>query len=227
MLNLLGLMALRNPRQRDKLDDFQSRTAKMMLSLIVETPERWAAQIARAKAAGYIKAEADDLYEKVKAFVKRGEFDIPMARERHIALELSTFDKILPFLFERKWTLLRAHHDSGGFVTSDHPVCLMWTDPKMHGGFYGPGFGLTKTAVLFPLTMELALVGTFEGYEGEMDAHVFNVAQCNATTIGFAERQIYAAGADFPYWRQGPSPCAVGEELLGDGSFVRPRVDDH
>jgi hypothetical protein len=50
VLNLLGLMALRNPRLREKFSDFQSRIAKMMLRLMLETPERWAAQIANAKA---------------------------------------------------------------------------------------------------------------------------------------------------------------------------------
>jgi len=146
-----------------------------------------------------------------------------MARQRHIALELSGFDNLLPFLFGRKWTLLKAQPDTGGFITSDHPVCLMWTDPKLHGGVYGPGFGLAKTEVLFPLTSELALVGSFEREEAELDAHIFAVAECNAMTIWFAERQVYARDATFAYLRPGSSPCAFGQDLVNDGSFVRPR----
>ena len=39
ILNLIGLMALRNPRQRRNVDDFQARVAKMMMDLALETPE--------------------------------------------------------------------------------------------------------------------------------------------------------------------------------------------
>ena len=223
IVNLLGLMALRNPRRRETFNDFQARVAKMIMQLALATPERWAAQVAGAKASGFMKPDADADYERMKAFFEGGKYKIETVREWHIALELSTFDKLLPFLFQRKWTLLKADPDSGGFITSDHPVCLMWSEPHQPGGFHGPGFGLANTEVLFPLTSELALLGSFEGADAEMDANIFVVAECNATIIGYAERQFYAAHESFAYLRRGSDPCALGKELLTDGSFVRPR----
>jgi hypothetical protein len=69
------------------------------------------------------------------------------------------------------------------------------------------------------------LVGTFEGTDRDVDADILTVAECNAVVIGFAERQVYAAERDFPYLRNaGPMPLARGDELIADGSFVRPRT---
>lgn len=158
----------------------------------------------------------------MKEFVDGDEYT-EIAREVQIALELSTIDQLLPYLLERKWTLVRARADAGGFVTSDHPVCLTWNDPARHGGIYSPGFGLRGTEVLFPLTADLALFGSFEGEEDELDADILLVANCNTTIIAFAERQVFAADPDFAYLRKGPMPSGRGEELLGDGSFIRPR----
>jgi Protein of unknown function (DUF4238) len=225
ILNLIGLMAIRNPRWRGKMKDFHQEVMMRMMQTALATPERWASQVARAKAAGYIDpdADADAHYETIKARVDGGHYRFQFPREKHIALELSTFDKLLPFLFHREWTLLRAQSDTGCFKTSDHPVCLTWTDRELHGGFYPPGFGVGKTAVLVPLTSDLALLGTFEGHGQEYDADIIAVAECNAMIIGYAERQVYAAEPDFPYLRQAPVPFARGDELLAHGEFDRPR----
>jgi hypothetical protein len=203
-------MAIRNPRWRGKMKDFHHEVMTRMMQTALATRERWASQVAQAKAARYIDpdADADAHYETIKARVDGGHYRFQFPREKHIALELSTFDKVLPLLFHRKWTLLRAQDDAGCFITSDHPVCLTWTDRELNGGFYGPGFGLGKTAVLAPLTKDLALFGTFEGEEREYDGDIIEVAECNAMIIGYAERQVYAAEPDFPYLRQGPMPLA-------------------
>lgn len=42
---------------------------------------------------------------------------------------------------KRKWVVLKPPRESSGFVTSDHPVCLMFSDPARRGKFYGPGHG--------------------------------------------------------------------------------------
>jgi Protein of unknown function (DUF4238) len=108
--------------------------AKRVMALTLETPERWKAQAKKAIADGYMK-EGDDLnYEEVKEFFERGQFKLELRNERHIQLEVDTFDKLLPILIRRKWAILKAPQDSGGFITSDHPVVLAWSEPKMRGG---------------------------------------------------------------------------------------------
>ena len=226
IFNLICLMAVRNPRHRKSLNDFQRRISKMILDLSLATPERWNSHVAQVKEAGYMAPDADANYEMMKAFHKSGNYTVTMRREAQIALELSVHDKILPYIAERKWTLLRAHPDAGRFISSDHPVCLMFTDPDVQRP--SPiGFGLTKTEVLFPLSADFALSGTFEDEERELDADIIIVANCNAAAIAHAERQVYASALDFPYLSPGPMPFARGKECLADGSFIRlrPRQD--
>jgi hypothetical protein len=38
----------------------------------------------------------------------------------------------------------------------------MFSDPKMRGGFYGPGHGLAGTEIIFPVGRRMAIVGAFE-----------------------------------------------------------------
>ncbi len=226
ILNLIGLITLRNPRQRDNLNDFQRRIARAVMEIALETPERWEGQVAQAKAAGYMPADAETNYESMKAFIEGGEYTVELKREAHIALELSTFEKVLPHLFQRKWTLVKANEDAGGFITSDHPVCLKWAKAELQRGPYGPGLGLAETELLFPLTSDFALVGSFEGLDTTTSADIVTVAQFNAVVMGFAERQLYAASPDFPYLGSGAMPFCRGAECLTDGTFIRPRKSD-
>ena len=73
----------------------------------------------------------------------------------------------------------------------------------MRKGLYGAGHGLGGTEVLFPLSNELALLGTYEGEGGEVDLNREWIAHANYRTATFAERQIYARDADFLFWSNG------------------------
>jgi hypothetical protein len=71
-----------------------------------------------------LKADDDTSYATMKKFVEDDNFTVKVSNERHISLEASTFDKLLPHMFRCGWVLFKAPHGSGGFITSDHPVCL-------------------------------------------------------------------------------------------------------
>ena len=134
---------------------------KQMGQVMVSTRERWESTIRGATAAGYMKGTPGVDYETMKAFVDSGEYSVELAREHHIKLELETFDSILPCLFHRKWLLLQAPAKSSGFITSDHPSCLIWDKPMQ--GVFPPGLGLRHTELLFPISRELAAVGNVRG----------------------------------------------------------------
>ena len=65
------------------------------MSLALSTRERWEGQVRQARAAGYIKEGLDASYDTMKDFFERGRYKVEVATERHIQLELSTFDKLL------------------------------------------------------------------------------------------------------------------------------------
>jgi len=199
LLNLMALMAIKNPRHREGWRNAQEQIWKRVLDLATATPERWAGQIRRAKAAGDIEPDADEDYHRARAFIEADQYRITVPTGRHLELEMKAFETVLPFFFHRKWVLFRAPVGATGFATSDHPVCLMWSDPEQRGKFFPPGHGLLRTQILFPISNELAGMGAFEAYEEERDAPDWLIAQFNATIALHADRQIYARDSDFIY----------------------------
>ena len=153
---------------------------------------------------------------------RHAKFKLKIPTQRHIQLEVGMFDKMLPILLERKWLLLRAPKGSGGFITSDHPVVLAWSDPKMRGGFYGPGFGLTGTDVYFPISTGLAVIGAFELEELEIDINENGVAGLNGAQVAYAERQVYARDHNFTYSLQPNEGPRKASKLMCDKRFRRP-----
>src|SRR3954464_9368640 len=158
------LLSLRNPRQREIVRSFQERLSKQIMQLTLATPRRWESQMRKARAAGYVTRD-DVTYEQMKKFVDEDQYTLHTQTNYHLKLEVSSFEKLLPCFLARRWTVLHAPPTSRGFVTSDHPVCLLWSRPTPYGS---PGHGLKGTEVVFPLSPKLALIGVFEGGEGEV-----------------------------------------------------------
>ena len=220
LLQFIGMLMLRNPRLRETMRKFHEDIAKSMMELSLATKERWEEQIAEVKAAGGLKDEPQISYEDMKRFVEKGDYKIDLRNEYQVGLELSTMDKILPILFERNWVLLKAPKGSGGFVTSDHPASLIFTDPKMRGKFYGPGLGLTGTDIFFPVSPRLGIIGAFEiPKNNEIEVDEATVASCNGRTATFADRQIYARDVNFTYLMEVGEQPRKGSRLISDSRF--------
>jgi hypothetical protein len=221
LLNFICLLAIKNPGLRENFRAAHEQTAKIMMDLATATPERWAAQVDRAKKAGFLRTDADIDYEKMREFVTRGEYRIETLTSMHLQIEMQTFDKILPLIFNRKWMLFKAPANTTGFVTSDHPMCLMWSDPAKRGGFWPPGLGLARTQLLFPISNELAAIGAFEIDEMETEATELQIAQINGSIILHARRQVYARDSDFLYKMQHNPTIMRGADLLNDQALSR------
>lgn len=222
VLNLIGLTAVRNPRLRATFSRFQSDVFSKVLSLALSSREMWEAQVRKATTAGYMENVAKIDYETVKAQWENGGFSIETQNTAHVGNEVKVLDSVLPLLFERKWTVVHSTAESGGFITSDHPMCLVWSDPK-NKGIYSPGLGVRGTDLLFPLSPGLLLLGRFEGKEDEMSADLVAVGCFNRTVAALAERQIYARDDNFVTVTAFPEPIRRGAEILDDPNFVRPR----
>jgi Protein of unknown function (DUF4238) len=222
LINLVGSWAIRNPRLRERWRDFEEQIMKQVMSLATATPERWASQVARTKAAGYINKDADTDYAKMRKFVTEDRYRIEVPTGRHIALEMKGFKAVLPHLFKRKWALLRCQNSSGGFVTSDYPVSLMWSDPKNHGPV---GHGLLGTEIVFPICTRLAMVGAFEIEDDEIDAPEELVAAVNGTVIQFAERHVYARDYNFRYTLESGEAPKKASKLISDIRLRRKDQD--
>ena len=71
---------------------------------------------------------ADNPYEQIRQQVEEEAYRIGVPTGRHVQMEFEVFDIVLPYLVERRWSLCIASPESGGFITSDHPVVRMWSD---------------------------------------------------------------------------------------------------
>jgi hypothetical protein len=221
ILNLIALLAVRNPLMRENSRQFQERVLKQMMQLMVAKEEHYEARLQRAKRDGDVSADAELSYEAMRDFVERDRYTIEVPTTRHVEQELKLVDTVLPLLGARKWQLLRAPTNAGGFVTSDHPVVLLWSEPKDRGPFHSPGFGLRGTEVIFSVSSELAMVGTFEGQDDVVDVEPGIVALVNGIIIAHSNRQIYARDDRFWYVQDPvPTPPVVqrGADLLQYGT---------
>lgn len=98
----------------------------------------------------------------MKAAVDRSGIVVGAAQESLIEQEIALWPSILPLLEERQWTLMIAPPRSTGFVTSDRPFSLQGNDPAMSRDAYGIGLGTRDTTITFPISHELAVIGSFE-----------------------------------------------------------------
>jgi hypothetical protein len=192
-----------------------------IMELATATKERWEGQMKRMSEEGYLKDVKQISYEQMRDFVKKKEYSVQLNTGFHIKSELTGVDAILPTLFDRKWIALTPPKDSSGFITSDHPVCLMFSDPARRGKFHGPGHGIAGTEIIFPVGRRLALVGAFELQEDERELNEVGVAGVNGAIVAYAERQVYAYDVDYTYSRQNNEAPRRGAELVNDLLFRR------
>lgn len=226
LLNFMCMLALRNPRLRESMRRAQDQTARIVMDMVLSSKEAYESHLRRAREDGFVSEAEQVSYEEMKTFFEEAKYKIEVPTECHIQTELDLFPKMLPLFFRRGWLLLRAQPKSTGFITSDHPVCLMWSDPSRRGGFYGPGLGLPGTDIFFPISPVVAMIGAFELKDDERTIAEEGVAAFNGAIAAYAERQVYARDANFYYSTQPSLPPRKANKLLGDKIFKRPRKPD-
>lgn len=187
--------------------------ARRLNEMMVSTKEQYEAVVEGATRDGYL-SEPAALYEDVRDYVMRGEYDVEVQRSFLQSAELKSIDTILRTMARRRWVLWFAPGD-GQFVTCDHPVVLRNSTDKGDGIFSSPGFGMRETVVVFPLTREATLVGAFEANEATLVADQWQLAAINSIILSGAERQVYVYDLNFVY-RTAQNNFKWGYEFLND-----------
>lgn len=194
LINLLCLIAVRNPRQRKSLNRSREQVVRHIAELLVSDKKLWEHHVKKAKNAGKL-IPSNVPFEDVKRFVHGGEYQIEFGVEGNIRTELKVFNSLLPVLGKRFWSLFVAPEKAPDFIWSDHPVTLVWKDPKVKGPI---GYGLRHTEVFFPLNRRRALWGVFENPLPPVfipDEPM--VAEMNARVALNAERHVFSPCESF------------------------------
>lgn len=221
VMNLIGTMAMRNPRLREVWRDFHERVSYVILDILTANKDRWERHLEKMKRDGYEPGH-EVPYDNVRKMVEEKGFKLELQNEAHIKMEVHSLDTLLPLLICRKWMILRAPLASPGFLTSDDPVCLTLDDPEFRGGLYRPGFGLRNTSVTVPLGRHLAIVGKFEGQEECLPINEKGVAHVNSIIIAHSDRRVFAADNHFFYMSGMDEELRPASKLPTDAHF-RPR----
>ncbi len=187
-------------------------TAEMSMKMKASDAGIWSADMGRAKAEGTIPEDA--VTDEVRRLVLEGVFTYSVSTPGHLQLEFNLVHKVLPYFHGRKWILYYARKSNQtNFVTSDNPVSLMWRN-RMEPA--APGLCRLGTKIIFSVSNELAMKGTFEGKPGVVDADDEIVAIINGNISPFVTRQVYGRGADFLYATPYNDRTMRGSELLED-----------
>ena len=214
LLSLIALLHVRNPRFRERQRGFREAVQKRILDVVFSSREMFESQMKRAQADGFLPAGDLPDYEEVKKNYNENDFEAVVPVVEHIVSEVNLFEHVLPLLRERKWVLVSAPEGSQ-FVTGDHPVSLIWNEPKK-----APiGLKLKGTEVVFPISPNVAVVGAYELEDGEAEFTAEQVADLNGTTILNSQRQIYALNDGFMYQIDQTKDPVTSSELLKDEHF--------
>jgi len=191
VMELAATMSARNPGLRRNLAAFQSDIAKRMLSLSLQSKERWEAERDRMPP----DEVPECTYEEIKQFFDQGGFDIEIDQTHLIQQELEMVRTVFGCLVRRNWCFL-SNSEGADFITSDYPTVLTWTS-AMSVGPYSPGHGLAGTRVILPLTPTLAILGQFEAAPNFLILAPDRVTEINTNVARHALRQLYARNDTF------------------------------
>lgn len=162
----MAMLGARSPQQREHIDSQLSEIPEKIMKMMVSSEERYDSVIEN----DYKTAEKSELidYEKMKELVNSDNYNVSLTQEFLIKLELKMMQEIEIQLHKRNWILTKSTAESGEYITSDKPVSLVWK--KLVGiNPYSPGYGLLETTVYFPITKNLALLGTFDDLQNQSD----------------------------------------------------------
>lgn len=212
LMAFIALIAIRNPLARANHNKFQTEVITRIMDLEMASKDRYEATVKLMKEKGVQLSGPEIPYEEIKRFYDEGEYEIKIENTLNVVTEMKTFPTIAGLLAKRKWTLVVAGKTAGYFLCCDHPVSLSWTEPKLQGGFYPPGFALPSTEVVFPVTKKMALIGTFEGDDRRATINAATVASINSRIILNCDYQIYAPHPEF-YFLAGDNQIHKSEQL--------------
>lgn len=195
ILNLLALVAVRNPRLRESFNRAREQTLRVIGDLLASDKRLWERNLEKAREAGEQMPEVS--FEKFKSFVESGKYSFVFHPEGNLRVEFNALDEVLPLLGQRTWSILVAPPEGPEFICSDHPVVLVWK-----GRREGPvGYGLRNTEVFFPLGRRVGFYGVYEKpLKPVVNCRPLNVAIMNRHSFSNAEKHVYSALQSFVIW---------------------------
>jgi hypothetical protein len=192
ILNLMSLVATRNPALRESFKKFNADIAKHIMQLATSDKQIWESEIRKAHEAGHLES-ADASYEDAVKFIEADDFTVETPLDMHHQVEFEAQDEVLKIIGKRYWSLLVVEDDN--LICCDRPVVL-WPKP---GALRGPmGLGTEMTEIIFPISSRLALYGVYEdALKPVISLNTKRVAGFNRKIVRCATTYVYSAEKTF------------------------------
>jgi hypothetical protein len=209
IVNLMAAMTIRNPKRRKEMGSVMDRATRFLLGK-KERYDEYAAEMRRAG------KQPEFSLEELRSELKN--MDFSPSKEGVMAAEVDQHDHVTQRLWNKKWQIVISSDDSGGFVTTDDPVTIRWTDGQEHDD--RPGMAEENSEIIFPLSTKLALRSRSGGEENAVNADAAMVAEINSHIIDNSSRQVFAYDHSFKFARGEPVELRSGATLNQDERFL-------
>ena len=201
IINLIGLLAIRNPKLRSSFNHARKRTMDMVSSMLVSDERIFDHHMKKAKEAGNLDESDNVSYKEMKKFVEEQNYEIEFLPEGNLRVEFHALDGLLRLLGERTWSLLLAPVPGPLFICSDHPVVL---SKKISPRNVPIGYGTKNTEIFFPFGPNAGFYGVYEKpLPPELIIKPKNVAIMNRRMLENAERHVFSKMDRFIIWSKG------------------------
>lgn len=178
VVNLIALLAVRNPAMRRSMTMALQQEYRILTELLQSDPGLYERHVRLAREGGFISGTKDIPFEQFR----RGTYRFEISPQQHILTEMGAFKGILPSLGARHWSLLVAAPGAPDFVTCDHPVSLVYKQ------------------VVFPLDTRHAVIGDRERpMPPVIRVTAAGVAEVNTRILTLAERHVFSQSAEVTF----------------------------
>lgn len=218
LLSFVGLFAARTPAIRKSYNGNTKQISKLLMSVVLANKERF---ISTAKKAGLGEMTDKDYY-RLKEFHQRDEYDIKSPQNSLLQNLLNTASTVTNCLLCRNWILGKSSKYK--FISSDNPVILSWIEPLYPTR--PPGFGLSNTQVILPLTPSLCLIGVFEDIPaGIIELEEIDVPIINSIIASRATNYLYSSEEEISWMMANDKIGGLTDYLTSRTVAATPSVE--
>ena len=210
ILNLMCLLAIRNPRLRDAHRKISTLILPNLLKNRLSTRVSYEREMQALVDQGDLKPQDVLPFDKFTDMMRDVEFPAELQQSHFLQTEFLTYLISFSSFLEREWVTLIAPPDAGTFITCDHPVLMR----PLRTGKRKFGFSDPDVAILIPLTQSLFLVGKQTINASSYNISPIQIAELNTEVLMSAERQIYAPSAQFEVYDDQEGRCVSGHQKL-------------
>jgi len=209
LLYFISLLSVRNPMVRSSFEESMKDLVRLTTYQAaahekVPKPSDYMDEDTLAKMGLTKESDVRDLFEK-------GLIKVEIKNFYQVETMIKGAKTVYDLLQRRSWYLLLApRSESDSFITSDNPVVLMST-AKASSPF-PPGFAMTDTRVLLPLSRRMLLIGHFDGIREEVfEASPKEIYFYNLFQVSYAFRQVYSPSRTAQIYTREKTPRPFGE----------------